>query len=255
MGWTKIDEGFPRNLKVKRAGPEAALLFVGLIALHHTLGQAGKIPANKATGEALELEVGAFGFDAERIDELLERLVEVQLLARAESGDLVLLGHEDYQAPCTTCRKPNDNPRRKTCSACLGKRKKDPRNSADSAESALAPEPEPARAIAPQNQNQPAASAGSWIAEGLQVLERCGVAMAKSLRVQLLDSFQHAGGGLWDLQRLSAHFGGKPGALVAALKTPGKWRTILLDYADEPGPAVSAVAELVDATAAKVGAT
>ncbi len=238
MGWFRVDEAYARNPKVLSAGRDGALLFVGLLGVYHTHGQGGEIPPNRATPQALLLELGAFGFNLEGLQAALAMCEGADLIRR--EGDVIELVGMDgaYQSRCSTCKGAVENPRRKTCALCLAKRATK-RKTAPSGKSATPsgrggnslpePDPEPEKT---QSQNQPQAVADLQLQEGAEALKRAGVEMPETLRRKAAELFYRGGGGHWDLQRLCTHFRGRPGVLVSVLRDPRLWKDALLDIRD-----------------------
>lgn len=117
--WCKLRVDFRRHLKIFNAGPDAALLFIGLMCINQERGASGAIAAEHSSPSALAFNCPAFGFNPERVETALEKLLESGLVERCCDGSLSLTGYDDEFMPrCSKCESPNPEPRYRTCPAC-----------------------------------------------------------------------------------------------------------------------------------------
>lgn len=116
--WFPIPSAVASSVQIAELSPSARCLWFALRAAHASHGQGGVLPPRIGTKVGLPLVAPAIvaGID---LDRSLVELVRADLI-RQDGETLVLVDwdQEIEQAPCSSCRRRNPDPRHHRCPAC-----------------------------------------------------------------------------------------------------------------------------------------
>lgn len=104
---------------IEGGGPDAWLVFSGLMMIHAEFGVGGKLDAGTSRPGRIRNELSAFMLTKPRIAAALDALEDAGLLTRDDAGAITLRGWGDDVAPaCVRCHRPNPEPSKATCPSC-----------------------------------------------------------------------------------------------------------------------------------------
>eukprot|EP00752_Nemacystus_decipiens_P016671 g14911.t1 len=123
---------------IEKGGPDAWLVFSGLLMIHADFGVGGKLDAGTSRPGRIRNELSAFMMTRKRVEDGLDALEAAGMLSRDKAGAITLSGWGNDVAPtCVRCHRPNPEPSKATCPSCRASFAKSKKRAAAAAAKAM----------------------------------------------------------------------------------------------------------------------